>query len=140
MSAQQNQEATQGDGHNDFGRTRCAEMVERGESDSDMITCPSCEGRKGGDALVCGPGVSGMRWMPCSFCKGSGRVWSYNGTQYRMGRELSKARQAKDYTIREAAKAYRVPFLDWNDLEHGRKAITDIDDARRWLEGQPARA
>jgi len=128
-----------GDGFNDFGRTACAQMVERGESDPDMIVCPSCEGRKGGDALVCGPGVAGVRYMPCHFCHGSGRVWSYNGIQYRMGRQLSEERRAKDYTIREAAKAYGVGFLVWNDLEHGRKALTDIDGARRWLMSQPER-
>jgi hypothetical protein len=129
----------QGDGFNDFGRTRAAELVKAGGTDPDLIACPSCEGRKGGDALVCGPGVSGMRRMPCGFCHGSGKVWSYNGTQYRMGRQLSGERQAKDFTVREAAKAYGVGFLVWNDLEHGRKAITDIDDARRWLKGQPER-
>lgn len=122
----------------DFGRTKAAELVKNGGSDPDLITCPSCDGRKGGNAFVCGPNTGGLCWMPCSFCHGSGKVWSYNGTQYRVGRELSEERREKNYTVREIAALYGCGMADWSNLEHGRRSLVEIDDARRWLSQQPA--
>lgn len=127
----------------DYGRTQAAELVKAGGDDPDLIVCPDCGGRKGGQAFVSGVRdgrrFCEQRFMPCSFCKGGGKVWSYNGIQYRTGRLLREERLAKGYTTRAVAQLYDRTMSAWSDLEQGRKSLVEIDDARKWLATQPAR-
>jgi hypothetical protein len=125
------------------GNCWCGEVHQPGEAKDVHLTtavvCPSCDGRGGGQAFVCGPNVGGMRWMPCSFCEGAGRVAPGRAGFYGRGRELSAARLAKGYTTREIAKLYGVSLGRWSDLEHGRVSETrEVEDALAWLAKQPA--
>lgn len=121
----------EGDGHNDFGRTTCAQMVERGESATDMITCPSCKGSKGGNALVCGPGVSGVRWMPCSTCKATGTVTHAHLVRIEYGRLMCQDRIRRRSTVREEAARLGCGLGEWSRIEHGDEPETE--EGRRAL-------
>lgn len=98
----------------------------------EMLTCPSCKGRKGGTAFVCGPGSDGMRWMACSTCKGSGEVAEEHAARIQYGRLMVADRRRRNLTLREEAARLGVSFGEWSRIENGGEPETD--EGRRALE------
>jgi hypothetical protein len=92
---------------------------------NEQVTCPSCKGRKGGDALVCGPGVSGMRWMPCSTCKATGEVTPEHVARIEYGRLMRQDRFRRRLTQREEASRLGCGLGEWSRIEHGDEPETE---------------
>lgn len=86
--------------------------------------CPTCDGHKETQAFVCGIGVGGLRTMPCDTCKAKGFLTEEEMIvleQRKAKREERKAaRLVLDLSVREMAQRMGVPFLKYNDYEHGR--------------------
>lgn len=100
-----------------------------------MNICPSCEGRKGGEVFACGPNHHfEPMYMPCYFCKGEGQVTDLQVRQFERGKELRKARMAKNCGQITAARMAKMKVGEWSDLEHGRASLAEIDAAINWIE------
>lgn len=89
-----------------------------------MKTCPRCNGEKGGDAIMCGPGSRGYGWMPCSFCEGYGFVDSIQMLRYEQGERIRKERCARDVSVREEAARLGITVTELSGIEHGRMPQT----------------
>jgi hypothetical protein len=98
----------------------------------ELITCPSCKGRKGGQAMVCGPNVHGMRWMPCSTCKATGQVTEAHLARIEYGRLMRQDRIRRHMTMREEAARLGCGIGEWSRIEHGDEPETE--EGRRALE------
>lgn len=79
--------------------------------------CPECRGRK----EITGRGCPGFKLiaMPCSLCKGVGRVSEEQQEWIKRGQELRMARFESDTTLREEAKRLNVTASHLSDLERG---------------------
>lgn len=84
------------------------------------MTCPDCNGEKGGNAFACGPSGSGYRWVDCSICKGTGQVTEAHAERYEFGRRMWSERiQERCITLRSEAHRLGVPVVEWSQIEHG---------------------
>lgn len=86
--------------------------------------CPVCEGRKHTMAFVCGSNVGGVRALSCQTCNAKGFLTDEEMTalnQQKAKRDKRKAaRLVLGYSMREMADRLGIPFLKYNDYEHGR--------------------
>ncbi|MDQ3802952.1 MAG: hypothetical protein M3416_03750 [Acidobacteriota bacterium] len=89
------------------------------------IICPSCDGRKGGMAFVCGPGSDGMRWMPCSTCKGTGEITVAHLERIRQSKPMRADRVSRRVTLHEEAKRLGCNMGEWSRIEAGGEPETE---------------
>ena len=102
------------------------------------VTCPECEGRKGSEVFACGPNHHfEPMYMLCHFCKGGGVVTREQITQLERSKVLRQARMDKNYSTREVAVKAKMKFTDWNDLEHGRASLCEIEAAIDFINTLP---
>lgn len=85
------------------------------------MICPKCEGRKGGDAFVCGRNVGGIRWMTCSTCKGTGEITDEQNDRIQEGRAFAVERMDRRQTVRKEAERLGCSVVEVSDIEHGRE-------------------
>lgn len=95
--------------------------------------CPTCEGRKETQAFVCGVGIGGLRAMPCDTCKAKGFLTDEELTALNERKakrdERKAARLVLGFSMREMADRLGVPFLKYNDYEHGRADASAVFNA-----------
>jgi hypothetical protein len=95
-----------------------------------MTTCPDCNGKKGGNAFVCGPNVSGYRWVDCSVCKGTGQVDEAHSDRWHFGRRMWRERiQERRATLRTEATRLGVSVVEWSQIENGAEPKTNAGRA-----------
>ena len=86
--------------------------------------CPVCEGRKETQAFVCGVGFGGLRALPCKTCNAKGFLTDEEmaalSQQKAKCDERKATRLVLSFTMREMAEHLGIPFLKYNDYEHGR--------------------
>ena len=88
----------------------------------EMITCPSCGGRKETEIYVCG---SGPRVQPCRPCEGTGEITTDQLIRILLGQYMRKNRvEYRNVSQREEAKRLGVDFLEWHGIECGRNPLT----------------
>lgn len=86
--------------------------------------CPACKGAKRLMAFVCGKNIGGVQVLDCLTCKATGflsdpEMAAYNEQDTKKAQRRA-VRLALNLSMREMAKKMGVPFLDYNDYEHGR--------------------
>ena len=93
---------------------------------SKTITCPSCDGEKGGMALV-NFGAQGCQqmWMGCSQCKGEGVIPEEMLSWMARGEKMREDRFSRDLSLREEAKRLGISVVEYSQMEYGR--IEPID-------------
>lgn len=94
-----------------------------------MITCPSCIGNGNSEGFACGPAGGRYTTLPCSVCKGAGKVSLETASHYTLGRAMAKERQGRDMSLREEAKRLGIGVVDLSDIEHGREPRTEAGKA-----------
>ena len=90
-----------------------------------MITCPECMGRGQYSALVMFSDGCRPASMPCSRCKGDGKVSPAMTDWIAMGGRLRRARQERDLSLREEAARLGISVVELSQMERG--AIKPID-------------
>lgn len=94
-----------------------------------MITCPSCNGRGGGEGFMCGPGNCGYGFISCSLCKKSGQVSEEAAKRYAFGRTMAKERIGRRVASKEEASRLGVDWPEWTRIESGGEPETDAGRA-----------
>lgn len=84
-----------------------------------MVTCPSCNGKGGGEGFSCGPRGDRFGWIPCSFCKGSKEVTKEAAKRYEFGKKMAKERRERRVASRREAERLGVGWPEWTRIEGG---------------------
>jgi DnaJ-class molecular chaperone len=73
----------------------------------------------------------------CDRCEGQGHLFGDQAKQVLAGRELFKARHARDISMRKAANDLGVvPFWNWQEAEWGMWPLEKIQELKNKLEGK----
>jgi hypothetical protein len=86
------------------------------------VFCPSCDGSKGGFAVVCSADGCRTGMRACGFCKGEGQVSSEAAELWREGRAMRDARVKEGRSLFQEAKRRGVSPVDLAILSSGGRA------------------
>lgn len=84
------------------------------------MICPRCQGAAEVAGIACGPGGSMVGVLPCSMCEGAGVITEEHAQWIETGERLKAWRQSLDLSLREAARSFDTPAVDWSNAEHGK--------------------
>jgi DnaJ-class molecular chaperone len=89
-------------------------------SEQAIVTCPDCQGRKGGAVHL--NTTAGGRWeyQKCPLCAGFGTVHPSLAEKYREGEQLREDRKARGMTLRQEAARLGITAKELSDREGGR--------------------
>lgn len=93
------------------------------------ITCPSCQGSGGGNALLNMGRPQGciVRWMDCRTCKGAKVVSQEQVDAIELGKRFTVWRRGKDLSMGEFVEQYKpgVDKFTLSQIEQGRVPMPD---------------
>jgi hypothetical protein len=95
------------------------------------VTCPSCQGKKAGFAIMCSDQECRPGIRPCDFCHGEGEVSPEAEALWREGEAMRKARIKQGRTVFGEAKRLGIDPFELNQAAFGRKTLQEVLDENR---------
>ena len=83
------------------------------------MRCPVCEGRKAGEAILCGHGHCQIKTVVCEFCRGTGEVEEQRVMAYQEGRRRRNDRVARGVSLRQEAARLGISAMELGRIERG---------------------
>lgn len=103
---------------------------------SERVTCPGCNGEKGGPAFVDGyrngKAFGELRYVACFTCKGEGTITPEHADRIDWGRRVMDARRELEITGTEFANGLGIDRVRYSHLEQGSDEPTEAE--RRAIE------